>query len=148
MSVNVNFVRSLNYSLLLSITTFIALSTGTEGYKFTTRFQERSHADSFIEILHKQDPAIKYTVEFEDQKHSLDFLDINITSNTTNKKHKFKVHWKDAITNIYIKPISCIDPSINKSVFKGFLHLAPTVCPKTYIKEETVFSRHACWEWT
>ena len=43
MSVNVNFVRSLNYSLLLSITTFIALSTGTEGYKFTTHVFKRDH---------------------------------------------------------------------------------------------------------
>ena len=28
---------------------------------------------------------MKYTVEFEDYKHSLNFLDINITSNTTKK---------------------------------------------------------------
>ena len=37
------------------------------------RFQERSHADKFLEILNKQDPAIKYTVEFEDHKHPLNF---------------------------------------------------------------------------
>ena len=35
-----------------------------------SRFQERSHADKFLEILNKQDPAIKYTVEFEDHEHS------------------------------------------------------------------------------
>ena len=35
------------------------------------RFQERYHADKFLEILNKQDPAIKYTVELEDHKHSL-----------------------------------------------------------------------------
>ena len=40
----------------------------------------------YLEILDKQDPAIKYTVEFEDHKHSLNFVDININSNTTNKK--------------------------------------------------------------
>ena len=34
------------------------------------RFQDRSHANKFLEILKKQDPAIKYTVEFEDHKHS------------------------------------------------------------------------------
>ena len=28
------------------------------------RFQNRSHANKFLEILNKQDPAIKYTVEF------------------------------------------------------------------------------------
>ena len=54
------------------------------------RFQERFATDRFLEILNKQDPAIKYTVEFEDHEHSLDFLDISITNNTTNKKHQFK----------------------------------------------------------
>ena len=49
------------------------------------RFQERSHANEFLEVLNKQDSAMKYTVEFEDYKHSLNFLDINITSNTTKK---------------------------------------------------------------
>ena len=113
-----------------------------------TRFQERSHTDNFLKIWNKQDPAIKYTVEFEDHKHSLNFLDINITNNTTNKKYEFKVHWKNAITNIHIKPNSCIDSFITKSVFKSFLHLAHTVCAEKYIKEKTVFSRHVCWEWT
>ena len=56
------------------------------------RFQERSHADKLLEILHKQDPAIKYTVEFEGHKHLLNFIDINFTDNTTNRKFEFKVH--------------------------------------------------------
>ena len=52
-------------------------------------FQERFHADKFLEILNKQDSA---TVEFENHKHSLDFPDINFISNTTNKKYEFKLH--------------------------------------------------------
>ena len=68
------------------------------------------------------------------------FLDINITNNTTNRKYKFKVHRKDAITNIHIKPNSSIDPSITKSVFIGILHRAHTICSGRYIKEETQFS--------
>ena len=104
-----------------------------------TRFQERSHTDKFLKIWNKQDPAIKYTVEFEDHKHSLNFLDISISSNTTNRKYEFKVHQKDAITNIHIKPNSCIDPSITKSVFKGFLHRAHTICSEKFIKEEIQF---------
>ena len=104
-----------------------------------TRFQERSHTDNFLKIWNKQDPAIKYTVEFEDHKHSLNFLDINITNNTTNRKYEFKVHRKDAITNIHIKPNSCIDPSITKSVFKGFLHLGHKGCSEKYTMEETQF---------
>ena len=49
------------------------------------RFQDRPHVKIFLEILNKQDPAIKDTVEFENHKYSLNFLDINI-NNTTNKK--------------------------------------------------------------
>ena len=45
-----------------------------------TRYQERLNTDMFLEILNKQDQAIKYTVEFEDQKHLLSFLYINITN--------------------------------------------------------------------
>ena len=54
-----------------------------------THVFQRSHADKILEILNKQDPAIKYTVEFEDHKHSLNFLDINFTNDTTNKKCEF-----------------------------------------------------------
>ena len=93
------------------------------------RFQQRSHANKFLEILNKQDPTIKYTVEFEDHKHLLNFLDINITSNTTSKKYEFKVHRKDAITNINIKPNSCM--------FR-----------KIYQGRNTVFSKHVFRERT
>ena len=103
------------------------------------RFQNRSHANKFLETLNKQDPAIKYTVEFEDYKHSLNFLDINITNNTTNRKYEFKVHRKDAIANIHIKPNSFLDPSITKSVFKGFHHRTHTICSEKFIKEKIQF---------
>ena len=66
------------------------------------RFQEWFNKDKFLEILNKQDPAVKYTAEFEDHKYSLNFLDISISNNTTNEKYELKVHWKDAITNIHI----------------------------------------------
>ena len=52
-----------------------------------TRFQERPCADEFLEILNKKDPSIKYTAEFKDHIYALNFLDINITNNTTNKKY-------------------------------------------------------------
>ena len=77
---------------------------------------------------------MKYTVKFGDHEHSLNFLDINITNNTTNKKHEFKVHRKNAITNMNIKLNSCVNPSITKSVF---IHRVHTVCPEKCIKEET-----------
>ena len=66
-------------------------------------------------MLNKQDATIKYTVEIDGQKDSLNFLDINITKNNTNKKYEFKVHLKDSIRNIHIKPNSCIDTSKTKS---------------------------------
>ena len=111
------------------------------------RFQNMSHANKFLQILNKQDPVIKYTAEFEDHKHSLNFPDINITNNTTNRKYKCKVHRKDAVTNIHIKPNLCIDPSITKSVFKGFLRRAHTICSEKCIKEEMQFFVNM-FEWT
>ena len=43
-------------------------------------FVERCHENKFLEI-------IKCTFEIEDHKHSLNFVDINITNNNTNKKN-------------------------------------------------------------
>ena len=60
---------------------------------------------------------------------------MNIT-NTINNKCEVKVHSKKAITNIHIKPTSCIDPNIIKSVFKGFPHRAHSICSEKFIKEE------------
>ena len=125
------------------------------------RFQERSYADKFLEILDKQDPAIKYTVEFEDHKHSLNFSDINISNNTSNKKHEFEVHRKDAMTNMHIKSDSCRNPKILyrvpyiislinpniKSFFKGFLH-RDNMLKKIHQGINRVFNRHDCREWT
>ena len=65
-------------------------------------------------------------------------MDINIT-NTINKKYKFKMHCKKDITNILIKPTLCIDPNTIKSVFKGLLHRAHSICSQKYIKEEEKF---------
>ena len=60
-------------------------------------------------------------------------------TNAINNKYELKVHRKKAITNIHIKPTSCINPNIIKSVFKGFLHRAHSICSKKYIKKEEKF---------
>ena len=65
-------------------------------------------------------------------------MDINIT-NTIDNKYEFNVHRKNAITNIHIKPKSCINPNIIKSVFKAFLHRANSISSEKYIKEEEKF---------
>ena len=101
-------------------------------------FFSKHQAKTFQEILNKQDPAIQYTIEYENGNKSLNFLDINIT-NTINNKYEFKVHRKKAITNIHVKPASCIDSNIIKSVFKGFLDRTQSICSEKYIKEEEKF---------
>ena len=58
-----------------------------------TRFTSKLHANTFQEILNKQDLAIQYTIEYENENKSFNFLDINITS-TINNKYEFKVHHK------------------------------------------------------
>ena len=65
-------------------------------------------------------------------------MDINIT-NPIRNKYEFKVHRKEAITNIHVKTTSCIDPNTIKSVFKGFFHRANPICSEKYIKEEVKF---------
>ena len=102
------------------------------------RFTTKHHANVFQDILNKQDPVIQYTKEYENENKCLNFLDINI-NNTINNKYVFKVHRQKAITNIHIKPTSCIDPNIIKSVFKGFLHRAHLICSDKYIKDEEKF---------
>lgn len=102
------------------------------------RFHSKDNANTFLHILNKQDPAIQYTIEYEDENKSLNFLDINIR-NTVENKYEFKIHRKDAITNIQIKPHSCINPNIIKSVFKGFLHRAHSICSEKYVKQEEQF---------
>ena len=102
------------------------------------RFPSKHQVKTFQEILNKQDPAIQYTIEYENGNKSLNFLDINIT-NTINNKYEFKVDRKKTITNIHVKPASCIDPNIIKSVFKGFLDRTQSICSEKYIKEEEKF---------
>ena len=98
-------------------------------------FLSKHQANTFQDILNKEGPAIQYTIEYENENKSLNFLAINII-NTINNKYEFKVHRKIAITNIHIKPTSCIDPNTIKSVFRGFLHRARSICSEKYVKEE------------
>ena len=86
--------------------------------------------DVFKKFYGKQDPAIQYSIEYENEN--------NIT-NTINNKYEFTVHRKKVITNIHIKPTSCINPNIIKSVFKGLFHRAHSICSEKYIKEEEKF---------
>ena len=83
---------------------------------------------------------------YDSGNKSLNLLDINIT-NVINSEYELKSHSKKSITNIHIKPISCIDPNIIKSVFKGsfhrvfkgFLHREHSTCSEKHIKEKEKF---------
>ena len=99
------------------------------------RFPSKHQANTFQETLNKQDRAIQYTIEYEHENRSLSFLDINIT-NTINNKYEFKMHRKNTITNIHVKPTSCLNHNVTTSVFKGFFHRAHSICSEKYVKKE------------
>ena len=49
------------------------------------RVTSKHHANTFQEILNKQDRAIQYNIEYENKNKSLNFLDININNTIKNK---------------------------------------------------------------
>ena len=101
------------------------------------RFNSASQVDEFLTELNSQDSCIQYTVEKEEQGQ-LAFLDVNII-NTRHGQYEFKVHRKDAITNVQLKPHSSINPAIFHAVFKGFLVRASRTCSTKHLQEEIQF---------
>ena len=59
-------------------------------------------------------------MEKEGQSQKLNFLDVTII-NTGAGKYEFKIHRKNAITNVQIKPHSFFNPSLIRGIFKGFV---------------------------
>ena len=82
---------------------------------------------------------------YESTSKSLNYLDINITNNG-NGKYEFRVHRKDAITNIQIKPNSCHDDKIKNGVFKGYILRAKSLCSEKYLKDEITFIKNIFME--
>ena len=64
----------------------------------------------------------------------MNFLDIKIKNN--NRRDEFDVHHKPALTNVQIKPHSCISPDTITSIFKGFLARATKICSEKYLRAE------------
>ena len=62
------------------------------------------------------------------------FLDIKIKYN--NGGYEFDVHREPALTNVQIKPHSCILPDTITSIFKGFLARATKICSEKYLRAE------------
>lgn len=102
------------------------------------RFENMEAATQFHQILNEQDHHIKYTMETEDSSKSIQFLDLNIT-NKGDGHYEYKIHRKNAITNVQIKPHSGHDPKVLKGIFTGFLHRAYTVCKDRQLDEEIKF---------
>ena len=102
------------------------------------RFEIVHESHSFLNILNKQNRAIQYTMEKEDQSQKLNFLDVTII-NTGAGKYEFKIHRKNAITNVQIKPHSFVNPSLIRGIFKGFVSRAKRLCSGKYLDEELHF---------
>ena len=102
------------------------------------RSPSKHQTNTFQGIRNKQDPAIRYTMQYEDGNKSLNFLDFNIT-NTNNNKYEFKVYSKKAITNIQIKPISCIGTSTIKVYSKVFFTEYTRYVPRNTLKKKENF---------
>ena len=98
------------------------------------RFTSKEQSREFQNFLNKQDKHIQFTTENENEEKCLNFLDIKIKNN--NGKYEFDVHRKLSLTNVQIKPHSCIPPDTITSIFKGFLVRAPKICSDKYLREE------------
>ena len=102
------------------------------------RFETVHQSHSFLNILNKQNKAIKHTVEKEDQSRKLNFFDIAII-NTVAGKYEFKIHRKIAITNVQIKPHSYVNLALIRAIFKGSVSRAKKLCSEKYLDDELNF---------
>ena len=102
------------------------------------RFETVRQSHSFLNILNKQNKAIKHTMEKEDQSRKLKFLDVTIIKTGT-WKYEFKIHRKNAITNVEIKSHSYVNPVLIREIFKGFVPRGKKLCSEEYLDGELDF---------
>ena len=102
------------------------------------RFKTVHQSHSFLNILNKQNKAIKHTMEKEDETRKLNFLDVTIITTGTGK-YEFKIHRKNAIINVQIKPHSYVNPVLIRGIFKGFLSRAKKLCSEKYLDDKLNF---------
>ena len=105
------------------------------------RFKNKELSEEFLKILNDQEPRIQFEAEYEDKNKTLNYLDIKII-NTKNQHYEFKIHRKDAITNIQIKPESSHDDKVKDGVFKGYISRAKSICSPNYVEEEINFIKN------
>ena len=102
------------------------------------RFSDEVKSTEFLDILNAQDSKIQYTIEREEVPGELSFLDVTIINNKSGR-YQYKVHRKEAITNLQIKPSSSVNPNTIYGVFKGFLARAHLICSKQHLDGEIAF---------
>ena len=90
------------------------------------RFTSKEQSSEFQNNLNEQDKHIQFTIEDENEEKFLNFLDIKIKNN--NERYQFDVHRKPVLTNVQIKPYSCIPLDTINRIFKGFLARATKIC--------------------
>ena len=98
------------------------------------RFTSKEQSSEFQNNLNEQDKHIQFTIEDENEEKFLNFLDIKIKNN--NERYQFDVHRKPVLTNVQIKPYSCIPLDTINRIFKGFLARATKICSEKYLREE------------
>ena len=88
------------------------------------RFKSKEQSREFQKILNTQDKHIQFILENENEEKYLIFLEIKIKNNSG--IYEFDVHRKPALTNLEIKPHSCIPSGTNTSKYsKDFFQELP-----------------------
>ena len=77
-------------------------------------------------------------MEKEDHSRKLNFLDLTII-NTGTGKYEFKIHRKNPITNVQIKPHSYVSPALIRGILKGFVSRANKLCSEKYLDDKSDF---------
>ena len=73
-------------------------------------------------------------MEKEDQSRKLNFLDLTIIKTDTGK-YDFKIHRKNAITNVKIEPHSYVNPALIRDIFRGFVSRVKKLCSEKYLDD-------------
>ena len=60
--------------------------------------------------------------------------------------YEFNIHRKAALTNVPIKPHSCIPPDTITSIFNRFLAKATKICSEKYFRAEKEYLTHIFYE--
>ena len=102
------------------------------------RFETVHQSHSFPNILNNQNKAIQYTMEKEEQSRKLNILNVAIINNGEGK-YEFKIHQKNAMTNVHMKPHSYVNPALIRGIFKGFVSRARKLCSGKYLDEDLNF---------